>query len=238
MKTKRPFIYTAYVGIVLMLLGLFLMSSFPKYVPYMAEGFQTPIIYFEFVQTVEEAQQIFGMTGGLLPDDNLIQKMDFANKIDFLYAIVYSLFLFLFAQKLMKISGKKIFAAVMVLAVLAMVTDWLENIKLISITENLASGSFQNHLDALFVFTWIKWGSLALSFVILSEWFFRGKIISTIFAFLGWIPLVLGILAFKMPGFYNELFAKSIMFMFVALIIYSFIYKNPQQADVLANKKN
>jgi len=231
MKTKKPFIYAGYIGVVLMAVGLFLMSSFPKYVPYMAKGFQTPIIFFEFVQTVDETQQMFGMTGGLLPDDNLVQKMDFANKVDFIYAFVYALFLFVFARALVKTSGKKIFVAVMVLAVVAMLFDWLENIKLISITENLASGSFQNHLDSLFIFTWIKWGSLALSFVVLSEWFFRGKIISTIYAFLGWVPLVLGIMAFKMPGFYNELFANSIMFMFVSLIIYSFIYKEPKTTD-------
>ena len=154
--------------------------------------------------------------------------MDFANKIDFIYAFVYALFLFVFARALVKTSGKKIFIAVMVLAVIAMLFDWLENIKLISITENLASGSFQDDLDSLFIFTWIKWGSLALSFVVLSEWFFRGKIVSTIYAFFGWVPLVLGIMAFKMPGFYNELFAKSIMFMFVSLIIYSFIYKETE----------
>ncbi len=233
MKTNRPFITAGYVGIILILLGLFLMASFPKHVPYMAKGFQTPIIYFEFVETVKETQQLFGMTKGLLPDDNLVQKMDFANKIDFIYAFVYALFLFLFAQKLVKISGKKIFVVVMVLAILAMVTDWLENIKLITITESLISGSFQNDIDALFVFTWIKWGSLALSFVIISEWFFRGKIVSTIFAFLGWIPIILGVLAFKTPGFYNELFAISIMFMFVSLIFYSFIYKSPQVIDGL-----
>jgi len=231
MKTKRPFITAGYVGIVLILLGLFLMSTFPRHVPFMAEGFQTPIIYFEFVQTVEETQQLFGMTKGLLPDDNLIQQMDFGNKIDFIYALVYSLFLFLFARTLVKISGKKLFIAVMVLAVTAFIGDCLENVKLITITENIESGSFQNDLEALFVFTWIKWGSLALSFVILSEWFFRGKIISTIFAFLGWTPMILGILAYKMPGFYNELFAKSIMFMFVALIVYSFIYKTPQVVE-------
>ncbi len=227
MKTNRPFITAGYVGIILILLGLFLMSTFPRYVPYMAEGFQTPVIFFEFVQTVEETQQMFGMTNGLLPDDNLIQKMDFGNKIDFIYALVYSLFLFLFAQKLVKISGKKFYTAVMVLAVIAFVFDCLENIKLITITENIESGSFQNDLETLFVFTWVKWGALALSFVILSEWFFRGKIVSTIFAFLGWAPMILGILAYKMPGFYNELFAKSIMFLFVALIVYSFIYKTP-----------
>ena len=231
MKTKKPFIFAGYTGLLLIVLGLFLMTTFPKHVPYMAEGFQTPIIFFEFVQTVEETQQFFGMTSSLLPDDNLIQKMDFGNKIDFIYAFVYALFLFLFAKKLMEISGKKIFMAVMVLAVVAFIGDCLENIKLISITENIESGSFQNHLDALFIFTWIKWGSLALIFVILSEWFFRGRVISTIFAFIGWTPLILGILAYKMPGLYNELFAKSIMFMFIALIVYSFIYKSPKTTE-------
>ncbi|RLD65922.1 MAG: hypothetical protein DRI95_07625 [Bacteroidetes bacterium] len=167
MKTNRPFITAGYVGIILILLGLFLMSTFPKYVPYMADGFQTPVIFFEFVQTVEETQQMFGMTNGLLPDDNLIQKMDYGNKIDFIYALVYSLFLFLFAQKLVKISGKKFYTAVMVLAVIAFVFDCLENIKLITITENIESGSYQNELETLIVLTWIKRGALALSIVIL-----------------------------------------------------------------------
>ncbi|OQX98419.1 MAG: hypothetical protein B6I20_11120, partial [Bacteroidetes bacterium 4572_117] len=125
MKTKKPFIFAGYTGLLLIVLGLFLMTTFPKHVPYMAEGFQTPIIFFEFVQTVEETQQFFGMTSSLLPDDNLIQKMDFGNKIDFIYAFVYALFLFLFAKKLMEISGKKIFMAVMVLAVVAFIGDCL-----------------------------------------------------------------------------------------------------------------
>ena len=77
MKKNRPFVTVGYVGIILLALGLFLMSSFPKYVPYMADGFKTPIIYFEFVETIEQTQQLFGMTKGLLPDSNLIQPLFF-----------------------------------------------------------------------------------------------------------------------------------------------------------------
>ncbi len=228
MKSQKPFLVVGYIGIVVILLALVIMSIFPHIVPYMAEGFRTPIIFFEFVRTVGETQRLFGMFAGFLPDDNLVHQMNLGNKIDFIYAFVYGTFLFLFARKLLKISGKKIFMAVMILAVTAMVFDWLENIKLIAITEKLADGSFQDELDMLHIYTWIKWGSLALSFLILSDWFFKGGTISKIFSFIAWSPAVLGILAYRYPGFYSELFALSIMIMFVGTIIYCFVYKQTE----------
>ncbi len=88
---------------------------------------------------------------------------------------------------------------------MAFIGDILENIKLLTITENLVSGSFQNHLDALFVFTWIKWGSLAMTFAVLSTWFFKGRIVSNIFTILSCTLLVLAIMAYKAQGVYNEL---------------------------------
>ena len=235
MKNNRPFLKIGYIGILIALIALSLMSTFPKIVPYMANGFKTPIIFFEFVSSVGETQQFFGMTNGLLPDDNLIEKMNLGNKIDFLYAFVYASFLFFFAKKLIKISGKKIFMAVMILAVIAMIFDWMENIKLILITEKLASGDFQNELDMLHIYTWIKWLSLAISFLILSEWFFSGNWLSKIFSFIAWIPVILAVLAYRYPGFYSELFVKSIMIMFVLIIVYCFVYKEKDTKKTINN---
>ena len=229
MKTQKPFLTVGYFGLVLIAAALVVMNVFPREVPYMDEGFTTPVIFFEFNTGIESAQKLFGMFGGLLPDDNLVHKMNLGNQIDFIYAIIYGTFLFLFGKKLVKISGKKIYTAVMILAVIAMVFDWLENIKLIAITEKLADGNFQDELDMLHIYTWIKWGSLALIFVILSEWFFKGKILSKIFSFIAWAPAVLAVLAYRYPGFYSELFSKSIIIMFVGTIIYCFVYKEPVQ---------
>ena len=232
MKSKKPFLPIGYIGIAIVLLALTIMSIFPRIVPYMAEGFRTPIIFFEFVRTVGETQRLFGMFAGFLPDDNLVQQMDLGNKIDFIYAFVYGTFLFMFARKLVKVSGKKLFIVVMVLAVVAMVFDWLENIKLITITEKLADGSFQDDLDMLHIYTWIKWGSLAASFLILSDWWFKGGWISKTFSFIAWAPAILGVLAYRYPGFYSELFAYSIMIMFVGTILYCFVYKEPQNTVI------
>ena len=117
----------------------------------------------------------------------------------------------------------------MILAVIATLFDWLENIKLIAITEKLTNGNFQDELNMLHIYTWIKWGSLALVFVVLSDWFFKGKIVSKIFSFIAWAPAVFAILAYRYPGFYSELFAMSITIMFVGTIIYCFVYKEPLQ---------
>lgn len=225
MNYKKPFLLIGYLGIIVILLALTIMNIFPKIVPYMAEGFKTPIIFFEFVQRVDETQKLFGMFAGFLPDDNIVEQMNMGNKVDFIYALTYAVFMFLFARKLFQVSGNKLFYLAMVLSIVAMVFDWLENIKLIAITEKLADGSFQEDLYMLHIFTWIKWGSLAIYFVILSEWWYKGGWVSKILSFIAWSPAVFGVLAYRYPGFYNELFVYSIMIMFMGTIFYCFVYK-------------
>jgi hypothetical protein len=84
----------------------------------------------------------------------------------------------------------------------------------------------------LHIYTWIKWGSLALSFLIISDWWFKGGWVSKIFSFIAWAPAILGILAYRYPGFYSELFAQSIIFMFIGTIVYCFVYKEPKNTVI------
>ncbi len=221
---NRPLIKAGYIGILMLLFGIILMNIFPKNA-HMAEGFKTPVIFFEFANNIQETQKFFGITDGQnIPDKHLIQQMNLGNKIDFIYAFVYALFLFLFARKIKQISKKKIFSGVMFLAISAFVSDVFENINLLQITSKITTGDFQHQLSMLHIFTWMKWGSLAIGFALLSKWFYDQKSWQRIIAPLCWMPVVLAGLSYYFRGANNEYFSLSVMSCFIILVIHSFVY--------------
>jgi hypothetical protein len=228
----HPYFYVGLIGLLLIVFGLILPAFFPKEAPQMAKGFSTPIIYFEFIKSPVEVNDFFGITDKGIYDQIFVNQMNKGNKLDFAFMLVYSAFLFLFFMKLVKVSGIKWFKIGMLLALLAFLSDFLENIQLLGITANLENGDFHTQLSLLKIFTWIKWGSLVLSFVVFSIWLFKFKGIYKFLAFLSLIPFVLGLMAYLKRGLMNELFAKSISIAFFVMICYCFFYRIKKQFKV------
>jgi hypothetical protein len=223
-KKSHPFFYIGLLGIILIAFGLILPGFFPKEAK-MPKGFNSPIIYFEFIKTPDEVKDFFGVSDSGEFDRELAVKMDLGNKIDFGFMLVYSAFLFFLFLKLAKISNKKWLRLGMFLAVIALLGDFFENIQLLSITSNLKSGEYITQLSLLKIFTWIKWNSLVINFLLFVPFFFIQKSISHIITYIMAIPFVLGLIAFINRGFVNELFAKSISACFLVMICFCFAYK-------------
>jgi hypothetical protein len=187
-------------------------------------------VAFEFIETKEEVIDLFGQTD----DENRnsrIKNMDLGNRLDFIYMFLYSLFLFCFSWKCAGLSRKRIFLLGTIISVAILLGDFFENIQLLYITSKFETETLTGQLYNLKMFTWIKWGGLAIIFLVLSPYFIAGSRYSKIVGVFGWLPMGLGILAWFYRSVINELFAISVGIMFVLMIIYCFIHRRNLQAN-------
>lgn len=221
---QRPFIIPGLIGSAVIVVSVLSLLVFPQTSPGQINGLRTPIIAFEFAETVAEINTLFGANDSL-EQAEMIRKMDQGNTLDYLYMLLYSGFLFSFALLAAKQSGQKWVVVGAVLAVLALVGDALENVQLLTITANLQSGEFGDALTRLHWFTWLKWGSLAGYFLLIAIWFWGNGRYAKLIAITGILTFLLGLTAFLQRGLATELFALSVALMFLLMIIFCFITK-------------
>ncbi|MCD6585377.1 MAG: hypothetical protein J7K96_06410 [Desulfobacteraceae bacterium] len=221
---NRPFLKAGYIGLLVIVMSMILVTIFPSKASKMPQGFFTPIIAFEFIETKAEVFQLFASTDGTIRQ-TMVDAMDLGNQLDFIYMFLYSLFLLMFCLKCAEISSKKYYYIGAVIAVAVLSADALENIQLLGITANLETGNFKQYLAWLHLFTWMKWGGIAVIFLVLFFWFIKGGIFSKIIGITGAWSFASGLLAFLSRSVLNELFGLTVALMFIMMIIYCLIYK-------------
>jgi hypothetical protein len=227
---KKPFIKIGFIGIVVIIMSIILMFVFPSRSPSMIEGFLTPIIAFEFIQSPEEVFQLFGPANS--PErETMIRTMNRGNYLDFIYMLLYSSFLFAFSITCAKVTGKKFFYTGALISVIVLIGDFLENVQLLEITSKLQTGNFEDNLFYLKIFTWQKWGGIAAIFIVLATYFIRGTVFERILAFFGAFTFLIGVLAFLNRSVINEIFSLCVAVMFLLMIIFCFIKKVPLSAE-------
>lgn len=224
MQSNKPFIKTGYLGLAVILMSVLLLSVFPPKAPSLPEGFLTPIIAFEFIQTHTEIKEMFGGENITMRNE-MARAMDIGNRLDYVYMCLYSAFLLMVSVTCARLSNNKYYYTGAVLALAVLAADALENVQLLGITANLSTGNFDPQLRLLHLFTWIKWGGIALIFLTLSPWFLKGDRFSKIIGIMGIIIFILGVSAYMNRSVINEIFSLSIALMFILMIIYCFTYK-------------
>jgi hypothetical protein len=227
---KRPFILSGIIGIMVIITSVILLAIFPGRGPKLPEGFFTPIIAFEFIQTPQEVMDLFGQAGS--PEQQrLIKAMNLGNRIDFLYMVLYTAFLFVFCKRVAFIREKKVYYLGCLLTPVILAGDFLENLQLLGITSQLGSGGFEHQLVLLKVFTWQKWGGITLIFLVLVPYFLKGHTLSMVIAACSSVAACLYVAAFFYPGMANELFSLSVAVVFLLMISYSFLYQYPDRSS-------
>ena len=221
----KPFLKIGFIGVAVIAMSIVLMIASPSKAPWMMDGFFTPIIAFEFVETPEEVYQLFGAMNS--PEQQeMVKAMNLVNRLDFVYMLLYSTFLLAFSVKCAEETGSKTCYTGAFTSIVVLAADFLENLQLLGITSKLQTEGFEQHLAYLRVFTWLKWGGIAVTFLLLLPYLTKGNLYSKIVGVFGVIPFVLGLLAFFHRSVLNELFALSVAAMFVLLIAYCFLYKS------------
>jgi len=219
---ERPFLITGFIGIAVVVMSIVLLSVFPSRSPSMPKGFFTPIIAFEFIESSEEVHQLFGEKNSPERQD-MARAMDRGNRLDFIYMLLYSSFLFAFSIQCSREREQRIFYLGAVISIIVLAGDFMENLQLLEITSRLQGGSFDGELMALKIFTWQKWGGIATIFLILTPYFIRGKLFAKIIAFWGLGVFFIGVMACLERSILNEIFSLSVAVMFLMMIVYSFI---------------
>lgn len=222
---NRPFIKTGYLGLAVIAMSVLLLFVFPSKTPSLPDGFFTPIIAFEFARTHADIMGMFGGTD-LTVRKEMVSAMDLGNKLDYIYMCLYSIFLILFCLRCAKVSKNDFFYSGICLSLMVLAGDAMENVQLLCITSHLESGDFTAQLHLLHVFTWVKWGGLAVIFLLLSPWFLKGDKFSKITGITGIASFILAIAAFMHRSMINEFFSLSVAVMFVLMIIFCFTFKS------------
>jgi len=225
---NRPFLKIGFLGLLVIGMSLVLMMIFPSKAPWMMDGFSTPIIAFEFVQSPDEVYKLFGIADSskqLPMTQSMIRAMDLGNRLDYIYMVLYASFLFFFSFVCAKNTGQKYYYTASFLSLFVLIADAMENIQLLRITSKIIDQDFVKELSLLHGFTWMKWGGITFVFFILSFYFYKNRVYSKVIAVTGISAFILSVFAYFNRSVLNELMGKSIALMFIMMIIYSFIYK-------------
>lgn len=217
MSSKTTNIITFAFGLGIIVLSQILGATFPKEIAWMPEGFSSPIIAFEFLQSNKEVIDFFGVEGTQRAE--WVQSFLKGHQYDNIYLIIYSFFLIFWAIKAAKNTENKAFYFLIPLALHAGFCDWMENQQLDAISTQLSTLEFTPELNKLFIFTWLKWGSLAIALAILGGSLVKKNILGKVLAVLGAITLVLGFLAFFNRSVVTNFFVLGITGQFVLLIV-------------------
>ena len=200
-----------------------LMLAFigPRQTGPLPPGFITPVMAFEFVDSPAEVSTLFETPAS-------VAAMDRVNRWDFLYMALYSSFLGVFALACARRTGQRIYYFPALLAAIILLADALENVQLLAITRLVSEADFSPILDRLppllnrlRLFTWLKWGSLVLYFLLIAAYFrgLPGRWRNVWLVAL--LPALLAVVALFRRGLPNELMALSIGVMFLLLTIYA-----------------
>lgn len=221
MENQKLNLLTLLLGGGIVIISLVLQFIFPSEIAWMPEGFSSPIIAFEFLLTSEEVLRFFGPPGEAR--DSWVEAMVSGHKVDGLYLVVYGFFIVVWGWRAQRSSGHRFFFGVMALAVLASVSDLFENRQLVQMATSLEAGVFDQPLKKLFLFTWLKWGSLTLALGGLSLYFWKNGWLGKAYAVISAITLILGIMAFFNRSILTTYFTLGITLLFLFLIVYAVI---------------
>ena len=207
--SKLSYKAIGFLGIGTIFSSIILNQFFPSTVHWMPEGFYTPIIAYEFITSLNEFHKM------VLHD---VTIFDLANKMDFIFAIIYATFLGLFSYKVGYNSNGPL-KHLPYIAILSCLFDWLENICLLYIP-SIPLHEETHLIIYLQLFTWLKWFFISLCLFGISVCIYNSY--KNRFSFLLISPIAFACSAWFHRGILNELMALSIGISFIFITVFAF----------------
>lgn len=219
MTGKRPLPFTIAFVVGLLLLGmavtLMLINPRPEG-GNVYGGFRTPILALEFAQQPVEIEQLFSVKD----PEAYVEQFLLGNWLDYGFMFIYSSFLFCVALGIYRITRSAALWLAFFLCLVIVAFDALENLQIYNILRHYGSGEITPYLAWMHLFTWIKWGSIASVFLLLSPFFFKGHYFLKAIGVIQLFCFGLAVAAFFLSGPVCELFALSVSVNFLLLFIF------------------
>ncbi len=230
--TTHPF---AKIGVFALLLipFLLLINAFSPPPELLPESYSSTILALEFVTSPEEVKAILNPLSV-----EQVKDLDTINYIDFGFMLFYSVFLLLFVLKLRSFDQRYWVRYLWIMPVAIFIFDLLENIQLLQITALYVGTVHEQEWLApiwrLQLFTWLKWGGLALCMVAIAASIMRMySMTRLIFASLLSVPfLMLVVTSAAKSVTTRDAFASSVFFAFFVLVVYCFIIKQSNSHEI------
>ena len=183
---------------------------------------KNPVVTYEFASSPQQVYIIFSDESAHL-NTKLVKAIDFFNKIDFLFALVYGSFLMILFSIFKALTRKKIYSLALWLSLIAMIFDFAENTQLLQITSKLMNGeNFASNLHLLQIFTWIKWSSLAVVLVIGGIFVVKQKsVLSKIIGIICFVPILLLVPAMMIKSLQVN-FAFTVVLGILGLLLFAY----------------
>lgn len=135
-NVKRSWLWCFILGLGVLVYGQFLTSVFPTDGANYNEGYGAPILALEFAGTPADLEALLGVTSDPQRADR-VAAMDKGQKLDFLFAVLYSSFLAWFFIAAIRAGASFNIKLLVGLCILAGSADILENIILLDITSDI-----------------------------------------------------------------------------------------------------
>jgi hypothetical protein len=217
----KTFKIARFFGIALISCAVVLLFVNPKPENNLPAGFITPIIALEFIQSPQEVARFFEVNDVAA----YVQGLNLGNSIDYLFMCLYSGLLFFIALGIYHITQAKTMFIAMLFCFSMLIFDGLENLQLHQIVQLYKTGTITENLSLLNIFTWLKWSSIASCFLLFSPFFFKGKVFHKIIGALCVVCFGLCIAAFLQHGILNEIFASSVVIVFLLMVVFVFTFR-------------
>jgi hypothetical protein len=211
---KNPFLPALILGAAVAVLS----ALFPK----------APILEMEFARDAGEVFRIvgFGTVSDAGPNPEIVQAIRDNVAHDRWFIFAYVLFLALSCAVVWRISRSWPALAGLILAMAAGAFDFGENRQILLIINQIDKADFSEALGRLHVFTWLKWGSIALVFCALAPFAwkrgFRGKMLAA----LSVLTAATGLVAVSMQYLpVSVAFAYMVTALFLLLFVFELLFK-------------
>lgn len=217
--------YWPLIPVLIVLTALMLwMSNYMPPANLAPKSYSSVIIAFEFILNRQDLVEVLSPLSS-----EQIQGLDMVNYIDFGYMIVYSSLLAGFTYITQQLNGPRYLIIGIGLALVALFGDFFENIQLLDLTSMYraeAEDGFASIISNLFLFTWTKWGALALAMALLVPTLFSKGAFSKVISITLSIPavLLLGCAIWRTSSIIDK-FGSSIVFAFLGIAVYIIAYR-------------
>ena len=124
-----------WTGLATLILGAIVLSIFPKGDFVYPKGYGEPVIAFEFAKTIAQVKAAigYGQTGW----EDRLSAMKRGTRADFVFIFAFGLFTISFFLAVFKQNGQRIFKVFAIIAVMAALSDFTEDIMALHILHNI-----------------------------------------------------------------------------------------------------